>query len=630
MSLAGAAAFGVSSLISGKTALEVKADGDPVTEIAMNADAFSNWTNDAGSFGSAGDTYWPDYAGYAGEDGDKPSCNYPFEAIGDFFRGETREGWTGTLTLKPWTQYTQYIYFQWGGANNAEAGEYLRFVCRNTSNDYIYNPTQQNDTFTDNKLLLRYFYIPDNEFEKLGGSNGFEMKIELVDERTGNFGFHNFGYLHVNQTKAQVGDAMRYYLNHMSQDLRPSQISRRKTIQGHYFTNGDLKDVFFADSADVSEDFESQDLFNKHWYFDHTYYNNNSDALHFDKSISTGTYRPGDSQMSFNKTDSGFFRGWYENESEGGFVNGDAPVYRFLSRPFVVDANNPFISIKMAGTASLHVIDATVNPGDNKAADRAWINNKAFNTGNIGERIYSGFNTCTMVRHVINLGAFAGNKIQLAICDYSNGGWGAAYFDELKVNYTPTSFKIDSIMQPTLNDGTFYSAIADKYINSAAINGETNPTGIEYVNGATPVLDTTEVKAAATYLANFYSSARVPGNHTTYCANLTSDDTKGFVNTFNALGDGVKTIVADSDDFDQYDEHIADWFRTPVEKFTVEETLNYIALRNGMDVENNGNLINSNFFGGNHMWNYIALTVIVSAAAVLAFFLIKRRKSKAE
>ena len=107
---------------------------------------------------------------------------------------------------------------------------------------------------------------------------------------------------------------------------------------------------------------------------------------------------------------------------------------------------------------------------------------------------------------------------------------------------------------------------------------------------------------------------------------------KGLVNTFNALGDGVKTIVAASDDFDQYDkEHPTDdWFRTSVEKFTVEQTLDYIALRNGMNVENNSNLINSNFFGGSHKWNYIALTAIIGAAAVLGFFLIKRRKAKAE
>ena len=628
MSLAGAAAFGVSSLVSGRTALEVKADGDPVTYIAMSADAFTNWDASWGSFEGTGATYW----------------GGSFEALDTFFRGESAEGKTGTLTLKSWTQTTQYIYFQWGGAwaDPTHQEVYLHFYCVSTTlntdgeliaekggDPFVYENDTRNDTHYENKMLLKYFEIPEDKFLALGGANGFEMHIDLVDGRGADYGFHNFGYLHVNQTKEQVGDAMRYYLNHLNTD---TSLAARQTIQGHYYGNSYLRNVFYATAGDITDGFDSQSDFTNHWYFDYTYFTQREGgAPHFDTAISDETVRGGDSQMPFNKTGTGFFRGWWEQGLNKGFIVNDTPTYRFISRPFVLSNDHPFVSIKMAGTASLHIIDATVDPGTTQAADLAEVDNSLFKhegEGIVGERIYTGFNTCTLARHIINLQAYAGRTIQLAIADISDGSWGSAYFDELKVNIDVNAFKAESITQETTNAGTFYSVIKDVYRNSGHIDG--NPNGIKYKTPGDGVTDTTDVKAAADYLASFYASTRGTGNHTTYCENLISDDMKGLVNTFNALGDGVKAIVAASDDFDQYDKDIADWFRTPVQKFTVEQTLNYIALRNGLNVENNSNLINSNFFGESHMWNYIALTAIIGAAAVLGFFLIKRRKAKTE
>lgn len=619
MSLAGAAAFGVSSLVSGKTALEVKADSDPVTYIAMSADAFTNETDAyrLGQFAPTSRTYWDGWS---------------FDALDTFFCGESMEGETGTLELKSWTQFTQYIYFQWGAAGTAD--QYLEFICTNTTAEegeqyyqHEYKAEHRNDTQVDNKLLVRYFKIPDDEYAKLGGDNGFSMTIKLHDNGgDGGYKFHSFGWLHPNQTKEEVGDAMRFYLNHLNQNLADYEVGARKRIQGHYFTNAYLKDIFYATAADISDGFNSQSDFTKHWYFDHTYYNNDGAGRDFDRAISSVANHA--NGAPYNKEGAGFFRGFHESDENTGFQATDCSMYRFISRPFVVDTNNPFISIKMGGAASLHIIDATVNPDVNQAADLGWVDNKFYSLSGTDPLVYTGWMATTMVRHVVNLQAYAGRTVQLAIADISGEtNWKAANFDELQVNFTPTAFKIDTLTQVN-NENTYYSTLADKYISSAHDGSGIN--GIKYKTAEDAVLDTTEVKAAATYLASFYASTRDTGSHTTYCTNLVSDDMKGLVNTFNALGDGVKTIVADSDDFDQYDKNIADWFRTPVEKFTVNQTLNYIALRNGINVENNGGLINSNFFGGNHMWNYIALTVIVSAAAVLGFFLIKRRKAKAE
>ena len=284
----------------------------------------------------------------------------------------------------------------------------------------------------------------------------------------------------------------------------------------------------------------------------------------------------------------------------------------------------------MGGVASLHIIDATIDPDVNQAADLGWVDNTFYSRDGTDPLVYTGWMATTMVRHVINLQAYAGRTIQLAIADIvADKDWKAANFDELRVNFTPTAFKVDALDQLN-NENHYYSALVDKYISSA--HDGSGVSGIKYKTVGDAVADTTDVKAAADYLASFYGLARNSSKHFTYCGaeDLTSDDVKELVKTFKNLDDGVKAIVAASDDYDQYDKDIADWFRTPVHKFTVEETLDYIALRNGMNVENNGNLINSNFFGGNHVWNYIALTAIVSAAALLGFFLIKRRKAKAE
>ena len=68
---------------------------DPETYISMESSFFTNWTNDAGSFAAKDATFWGD--------------NYSFEALDTFFRGETAEGWTGTLTSRTWKQSTQYV-----------------------------------------------------------------------------------------------------------------------------------------------------------------------------------------------------------------------------------------------------------------------------------------------------------------------------------------------------------------------------------------------------------------------------------------------------------------------------------------------------------------------------------------
>ena len=203
---------------------EVKAE-EMTTFIDMNADAFSDYTEEKGSFADANATFWDE--------------GYSFNALGNFFRGESAEGWTGSLSLKPWKQYTQYIRFQWGGANNIDNQIKLEIHY----GDYSFD--MYNDTFAENPLLMNYFKIPDEQFALLDKTNGFDMYIKLVDNRTMDYGFHNFGSLYVNQSLDEVSGAMRYYLNHINlSDTREWKVNNNKRIYNYYLNDACLKEIF--------------------------------------------------------------------------------------------------------------------------------------------------------------------------------------------------------------------------------------------------------------------------------------------------------------------------------------------------------------------------------------------------
>ena len=641
LGLAGAAAFGVASF-QNNPPLEVKAEATvtPGEDGYISVDDLGFTSTDPnynGFISEAYRTYWNE--------------GYSHFALGRFlstgFSGGTqvnydKESWTGTLTSKTWTQNTRYVYFQLGAARDVTDEERLVFHASGNSKKYDYDIL--NHTFCDGRMLLWYLEIPEQDFTNLGGENGFEMNLDIVDGRSGDWGLVNFGYLHVNQTKGKVGDAMRYYLNHLSQRVGTgaadvNEINARKTVQGHYYGNGDLRKVFYAEEADISESFDSQSDFINHWYFDHTYYNNENTNRNFDGVISTAAAHPG--SMPYNKEGDGFFRGYLEGDGKGGFMSSDTSRYRFLSRPFVIDKDNPYVSIKMGGKASLHVIDAETNPGTNQAADLAWIDARGYSHGGTDGLVYTGYNVTTIKRHIINLQAFKGRTVQLAIADVGDGGgWQAANFDSLEVNINPASFKADTITQ-TKDDKTYYCVFPDVYVNSNSNwkqEGENqvidDANGIHYTNLANVAADTTDVKAAADFLLNYYGVIRNTDNGTSFCgANkeiLTSDPVKGIVDSYNELTEGAQKIVCASTDYQQGTYATKDtWFEQAVVSSNVGTTLEYIASYN--NIKNTTIYGNLAFFGNNT--TAISVTVFAGIAgigAVIAFLLLKKRKEKAE
>lgn len=537
-----------------KQSKELKAD-DYEWYIPMESGFFTNWTDAAGSFGDASSTFW-------GE-------NYSFQALDSFYRGETAEGWRGTLVSRTWKQHTQYIYFQIGGAKNYDiTGDPVHINIY--YGNHVYNFF--NNTFVENPMLLRYFKIPDSVYSELTeNSPDFDMHIEIVDQQSNDYGFVNFGYLHVNSNESQVSNAMRFYLNHMNLNDREWEVNKRKQILENYYLNSELRQVFLRTVDDISDNFESNSEFVDYWYFDYAYAENMNWDLHFDRAIGTDSYRPeAATNMPFNKTGNGFFRGWFENNDIGGFVGGDGSRYRFRSRPFVLSGTG-LISIKMAGTASLHVIDADSN------TDLVWADLLTYKkTGDQVNLATSEFNTVTMVRHFINLEAYVGRKIQLAIADVKGGNeasWSALYVDELVTNYdTYPTFKVDTFTQVN-ESGTFNAYRTDKYINSTVYNSESNPSGLKYVleneinkandNAINNHIDNTPLKDAYNFLQTYYSSLRSPDNEFDY--DRVSDEVKtNVVNAYKALSNDAKAIVNDSKDIEYLDTFTAEWWQNAV------------------------------------------------------------------
>ena len=610
---------------------EVKvANATVETYIPMESAFFTDWTDAAGSFAGTDAGFW-------GE-------GYSFEALDTFFRGESAEGWTGTLTSRTWKQSTQYIYFQLGGAKDYEVA----------NNDPVhlvihygeYSENFFNNTFVENPMTLRYYKIPDDKFATLtAGGNDFDMYIEIVDNQTAGYGFANFGYLHVNQTLESTGDAMRYFLNHLSTDSREWKVNNRKNIFNSYFDNAYQREVFFAAVNNPSESFASNSDFVNHWYFDHNYFNNEyGPARHFDAAISTNEFRPeAATNMPFNN-DGGFFRGWYE-DAEGhksGFVAADNLRYRFISRPFVLGGTG-IISVKMAGKASLQVIDATVKNTDGQAADLAWIDNHAMQMdGNNTNMAESGFNTTAMVNHVINLEAYLGRKIQLAIADYDTSGWSACYFDEIVVNYaTAPAFHVDVATQ-TNNSGTFYPIYQDIYVNSAKLTNE-NPLGVKYNEGNSVNtenenailnhVDSSDSLGAFNVWSSYLNTVREGKKGVNYCGALASDGVKAVLNAYNGLSNGAKQLVCASDDFERVGS--GDWYCINPTIYGNTHTYNLGRSLAYLGQENN---INVAVFRGLNVFNLIQLDndttmPIVMIVAIVAFtsllavyFTLKKKK----
>ena len=573
-----------------KEAAPVSADGLE-TYIPMTTSFFTNWTDDAGKFENSNATFWNE--------------GYSFQALDTFYCGERAEGYTGTLTSRQWDQSEQYIYFQLGGAKDYGDGDHVHLVIHYGS----YSDDFYNNTFVENPMTLRYFKIPQERYDALKVlGDTFKMSIDIVDPRTNDYGLANFGYLHVNQTLESTSNAMRYFINNLKGGFSEWEINKRKEILNSYFSNSYQKEVFLSTVSNADESFESNADFLNHWYFDYNYFNNDQTARHFDEIISTASARTAESSnMPYNKTGNGFFKGWYDDNGRGGFTATDGAIYRFVSRPFVLGGTD-LISIKMAGrSASLHVLDGDSND------ELAFIDLRTYNPdGGQNNIALGGMNTCTMVRHIINLEQFHNQKIRLAIADVYDSGWAASYFDELVTYYaTEPSFRIDRVTQ-TNETGTFYASYSDRYINSTP--KETDANGVDYVDNGISRTDSTDMKAAYDFVQAYLGYARQNSLGTDLCTLLTTTEMNDLLDGYAALSADAKAIVCASDDYQRYNATGDNWYTINPTILSLGQNLQYIASRNSRT-----NLTFSNvLFGGINNMDGTTTVVVMTVSAMLA------------
>ena len=534
---------------------------DPSLETYMpvSESFFTNWNDPnhinadnkdkPGQFKDAGTTYWNE--------------GYPMNVFGRFFDGcnDGYEGWRGTLTSRKWHQTTQWIYFQWGVAKDSpREGSVEKLVFHLWASENAASPSYSydywNDTFSGCAMVLRNFQIPDEAYNALNGS--FYMSVDLVDGRTGDYGAHEFGYLHVNQTQQQVSDAQWLYYSRC-QGAQPD-LASLQTLRNHYRLNSTLRNGFVYSNG-FAESFDTQASFDANWVKD--VYGNDIGDRHQDRAISNSTYRNGGWNLPFNSTN-GFFKGWYgegNDDTEGhvyGYVASDDSVYRFISRPFRLPQNG-IVSIKMAGnSASLHLIDFE------STDDLAWVDCKTFHSNGQDNLVATGdINVCTMVNHVINFSKYGGRLVQIGIADVNNkdGGWNAVYFDELKANYaTLPAFGVDAVEQD--NGTKSYAALPDVYVNAVEGQG-----GVDYAFDDGPEADTCALKGAYDFVTSYYSTFRNKDNYFSFCQ---ADDASSLFAAYSALSAEEQALVDATQDFDHGRDHTGDWWTKQV-RFTDEQ-----------------------------------------------------------
>ena len=497
---------------------------------------------------------------------DKTTWSGRFNALDSFFSGESSgigEGETGYFDSVSWYQKLSnpYVYFTLGANTN----NYVEVIRKNGGT--VLGSTN-NDQFNGNPMVMNYLKI-----NTAGLSENEEVFLRIHDNSGSDYGFVTFGYLHVNATAKDVSDAIWAHINSLTigYDAGNNEANYRIRETMNIYLNGKASTdniLLLSDNKNLSvnEDFEDNATFLNHWYRDTTYdwvvdggYSSANINDRYDKGwdsiISYGTQHRHE-RMPFNKTDNGFFKG-YREAPEGtddvtGFMNTDASKYRFVSKPFVLSGEG-FVSIKMSGhPASLHVLRGNT--------ELAFIDIKTNSREGQKNNITTGYNCLTMVRHVINLSAFKGQVIQLAIADVNCvDDYGAVNYDELITKYDNNPlFKVDTVVQFD-NINNYY---LDFYV---PMTNNRYGVGVDYKDDDTYNIesDNTPVKEAYDFLSNYYSSLRAPGNQFNYSkANVVAK--ANALNAYLDLSSDAKTIVNGSTDI-QYDSAWSnDWYANAV------------------------------------------------------------------
>lgn len=440
-----------------------------------------------------------------------------FNALDNFYDGFHREDWTGTITSRTWTHKGGYVTFTLGG-NAFEGAELRNYVSIMAGSNEV--ARVHNDAFSDPhrslNMVLKVVNVPDVYIDQ-------DLHLVIVDGKTGDFGAVTFGALKVNQTATEVARSLQTHKVSLAKidtdvaDSHKNSLARTATLD--YYTSTALYAPFASTVlTSVDENFEVNDLTN--WGYDIEFSQisgGNSDpylGVNFTAGISSATTF-WDEEVPFNKEGVKFYNGWDGAPAE-------EARYRFLSAPMKVSGSG-IMSVKMGGhSAELQILDPDT------LAIKATFLNPAFNdVPGLDKIVSSGTRLATMTRIVIDVSAYLNETVIIALADARvGGGWGVVFFDELVTYYETTPhFKLDLLSHAGEN-----GVIKDMFLGP----------------------DGSDIKAAYTFLQNYYATVRSADSGFSHCTLLASPATAvhTMISNYDALTPSVKALVNASQDFD--------------------------------------------------------------------------------
>ena len=546
-----------------------------------------------------------------------------FNALGDFYRGEKNESWTGTIRSIEWVQDEgcPYVTFTLGG--NVRDPSYLEIVDAD-GNNATTDPDGKivNEYFSDpalsNNMIVRVVKIAE-------GFYGKPLHLEIHDNLGAGWAMVNFGELSPNQTAEEVSATLWQHgfggqgANAADAPSASSDLAAQEYIWGKYTDpNNDEYAPFMEDARDITatsveEDFESGEL-SSLWTVDLNYAENPDGTLYYDfdrsKAVSDReTVDVASAMMPFNQDGTYFLNSWNDM---GGAAH-EAARWRLLSKPFVLTGTG-IISAKMGGhnaRLSLYAYDGekpmpdAVPLASMTHEDKGWLDNVDCTLGG---------NNITMRRSYLDASEHVGKTVVLALEDFRTGlDWGHAFFDSISTSVELSSFPLEIIEQKQdAWEAPREFAVRSVFFGKSA--GESSE-------------DIAPIAEASLFLDQYFAKARPAGNPT-YCE-LPKEDAIPLQETYEALSPEAKSIVDLSGDYsyEGYDETGAIDRTRPIEETTVGVSMENLIERIAGEAPSP-----SAFrpFGGEPAetapW-LVLLFLLLAISSVSAFILYKRRKA---
>lgn len=555
-----------------------------------------------------------------------------FNALDDFYDGNMKEDWTGTISSIPWCQYeeTPYVTFTLGG--NVNGDSYLEIVDEEGNNaTTIEDGKIYNDKFSDPALsvnmIVKVVQIAPEYFGK-------PIHLEIHDNKTGGFGMVEFGRLSPNQSAQDVTNMLWTHgfggqgNNHNRPSNEPNAANSNFVAQEYIwdiYTSDPAYSSFMGEATNVTkteivEDFESGAL-SPEWVLDGNYGYENVPAKGqtdnwvypgYDRDLAVSNRDATNYQwIPFNKDGEHFLNGW---KGEGGAAEEEAS-YRLLSRPFILSGSG-LISAKLGGRTaqlSLYAYD-----GNKPAVDQAPLASLRLDFKDSVD-ITNGLTNVTMRRAYLDASEFVGQTVVLALEDCEAGGnWGHAMFDSIDTNVDLNGFKfaVDVLAQTRGEEAaTTHAAITD-YYKAGASKG-----------------DLAYVEEAYDFLLTYYGTARSKESLYTYCE-LPLDSLSAIVSAYEELTDEAQAIVDRSGDYsysgylDHKDEIV---YEDEIDLTTVGVSMGTLEALMAKQQNAVNGIVSVNQSGDGLTYAVVALLALVSIVGVsvsVYLFLRKRRISK--